>query len=277
VNAQALPTIKLRPVSGWQALNLRQVWQYRDLVLAFAARDVKLRYRQTVLGVAWVIAQPLIAAGIFSFVFGKIAKLDTGVVPYFVFSYAGMLAWNVFSATLVKTSGCLVQNAGLISKIFFPRLVLPVSILFSTLIDFLVALAMLGVMLAVCKIPVTIAVLLLPVWMLILLMLATGCGLFASSLMVSYRDVQHILPVLTQFLLYASPVGYAASHVPSQFRFIYDLNPLAGVIEAFRWSLLGVEKPDWAAVIYSADAAIAVLLAGAFAFKKMERAFADVI
>lgn len=276
MSGQSYPITKIRPVSGWQALDIAQVWRFRDLMLAFASRDIKLRYRQTALGAIWVIVQPLIAAGIFSLVFGKIAKIDSGGVPYFIVAYVGMLGWNVFGSTLLKTSGCLVQNAGLISKIFFPRLVLPVSTIFSTLLDFAIALAALAVMLVFYKIPVSAAILLLPAWVLVILMLATGCGIFASALMVSYRDVQHILPVLTQFLLYASPVGYPISAVPDKYRLLFDLNPLTGVLEAFRWSLCG-GTVEWRSVVYSAVASVAALFAGAFFFQRMERQFVDVI
>lgn len=270
VSTRILPHTKIRPGSGWQALNLRQVWQFRDLALAFAARDIKLRYRQTALGIAWVVLQPLIAAGIFSFIFGKVAQLDTS----FVFSYTGMLGWTVFSSILTKSAGCLVQNAGLISKVAFPRLVLPASTIFSTLLDFAVALAMFAALAFVYKVKLSLAIALLPAWLLLFVMLAAGCGLFASALMVNYRDVQHILPVLTSFLLYASPVGYP---VPERYRAFFELNPLTGLLEAFRWSLLGGVEPDWKGVLYSAAVAVIALLGGAFAFRKMERKFADVI
>jgi lipopolysaccharide transport system permease protein len=270
VNPPALPLTKVRPQNGWQALNLAQLWHARDLLLAFAARDVKLRYRQTALGIAWVLLLPLVSAGIFSFVFGKVAGLNTG----FPFSYVGLLCWNAFGSTLTKTSGSLVQNSGLISKIFFPRLILPASTILSTLLDFLVALAIFPVLLFIYKIPVTPAIALLPFWLLLTILLATGCGLFAAALMVSYRDVQHILPVLIPFLLYASPVGYA---VPARYHSVFAWNPLTAILNGFRWSLLGTGGPSWQAVLYSSAVAVAVLLGGIFAFKNKEREFADVI
>jgi lipopolysaccharide transport system permease protein len=273
VNGRALPMTRIRPVSGLQAGDLAQVWQFRDLLLAFAARDLKLRYRQTALGIAWVVLQPLIAAGIFSFVFGKIAKLDIS----FLSTYTGLLAWNAFSSTLTKASGCLVQNSGLISKVFFPRLVLPLSTLLATLVDFLVGLAVLAVLMVFYKTPPSFAILLMPLWLALILMLATGCGLYASALMVSYRDVQHMLPVIIPFLLYASPVAYPVSQVPLRYRDWYDLNPLSGLLDAFRWSLLGGGMPEWRAAGWGAAAALAALAGGIYAFKKMERSFADVI
>ena len=272
------PTLSIVPTSGWQAINLPELWQFRDLLTTLAQRDVKLRYRQTSLGVLWVILQPLLAAGIFSFVFGKVAKLPApNGIPYLVFSYAGLLAWNAFSSTLTKTSSCLLQNSNLVSKVYFPRLALPLSTVFSTLIDFGVAFVVMIVLMLVNHVVPTLGILLLPVWLLLIVLLALGVGLYASALMVSYRDIQYVLPVVTQFLLYASPVAYSASLVPAKYRLIFEINPLTGLLEAFRWSLLGVGNFPLAAVTYSAIITVVVLVAGAFSFKSMERKFADVI
>ena len=272
------PTLSIVPTSGWQAINLPELWQFRDLLTTLAQRDVKLRYRQTSLGVLWVILQPLLAAGIFSFVFGKVAKLHApNGIPYLVFSYAGLLAWNAFSSTLTKTSSCLLQNSNLVSKVYFPRLALPLSTVFSTLIDFGVAFVVMIILMLVNHVVPTLGILLLPVWLLLIVLLALGVGLYASALMVSYRDIQYVLPVVTQFLLYASPVAYSASLVPAKYRLIFEINPLTGLLEAFRWSLLGVGNFPLAAVTYSAIITVVVLVAGAFSFKSMERKFADVI
>jgi lipopolysaccharide transport system permease protein len=275
--SQPKPYLTIRPSSGWAALNLAELWQYRDLLHSLASRDVKLRYRQTALGVIWVILQPLLAAGIFSFVFGKVAKLPSDGVPYFLFSYAGLLGWNLCANTLNKVSGSLTGNAHLISKVFFPRLILPLSTLHSSLIDFGVATAMLAILMVMNRVAVGPGLLLLPLWMALLLMIAVGVGLFCASLMVSYRDVQFVLPVAVQFALYASPVAYAVSAVPPQFRTLYFLNPLSGLLEAFRWSLLGTGHLQWGYVAYSGALAVLLLVGGAFAFKRMERKFADVI
>ena len=272
------PTLSIVPTSGWKAINLPELWQFRDLLTTLAQRDVKLRYRQTSLGVLWVILQPLLAAGIFSFVFGKVAKLPApNGIPYLVFSYAGLLAWNAFSSTLTKTSGCLLQNANLVSNVYVPRLALPLSTVFSTLIDFGVAFVVMIVLMLVNHVVPALGILLLPVWLLLIVLLALGVGLYASALMVSYRDIQYVLPVVTQFLLYASPVAYSASLVPAKYRLIFEINPLTGLLEAFRWSLLGVGHFPLAAVTYSAIITVVVLVAGAFSFKSMERKFADVI
>jgi len=271
------PTLSIRPRSGWQAINVMEIWQFRDLLLALAARDVKLRYRQTALGAAWVILQPLMAAGIFSFVFGRVAKLPSDGVPYFLFAYAGLLGWNAFSSTLSKVSGCMVGNSHLVSKVFFPRLVLPLSTVFSTLIDFGVAFAMLAVLMVAHGVLPGVGILLFPVWLLLLLLLALGLGLYSAALTVSYRDVQYILPVFLQFIMYASPIAYAVSAVPEQMQKYYFLNPLSGLMEACRWSLLGRGELHPGYLAYSAVISVGVFVFGAFTFKRMERKFADVV
>jgi len=267
----------IEPKSGWAALDLREVWHYKDLLFTLASRDVKLRYRQTALGAVWVVLQPLIAAGIFSFVFGKVAKLPSDGVPYILFAYAGLLGWNAFNNTLTKASTCLVSNAQLVSKVYFPRLVLPLSTLGGTLIDFGVAFAVMAALMVFYRIVPHAGLLLLPVWLLLILLLAVGVGLFAAALTVSYRDIQYVLPVLTQFVLYASPVAYAVSAVPIGLRPFFFLNPLSGVLDAFRWSLLGTGSLNVGAVGYSALFGMVAFVCGAFAFRRMERRFADVI
>lgn len=274
-----LRTLKHKP--GWQALNVRELWQYRDLLLTLAQRDVKLRYRQTAVGALWVVLQPLLAAGIFSLVFGKLASFPSDGVPYFVFSYAGLLGWNVFSGTVVKVSASLVQNSNLISKVYFPRLILPLSMMFSTLIDFAVAFTLLPVLMILGHVAPSVALLTLPLWFALLLLLALGIGMYTAALAVTYRDVQYVIPVGMQFLLYASPVAYpltfALAKLPPAFRSFYFLNPLAGLLQGFRWSLLGHGSLPVAPVLYSATVSLLVFFGGAFAFKKMERKFADVI
>ena len=275
--ARRRPTMTLRASSGWVALNLPEIWKFRDLLFSLAGRDLRLRYKQTALGVVWVVLQPLMAAGIFSFVFGKVARMPSDGLPYFLFSYAGLMGWNLFSATVTKVSGSLVGNAHLIAKVFFPRMVLPLSSLPSVLIDFGVAVAMMAVLLVVYGVAPGWGLALLPVWIVILLLLATGLGLCLASLMVSYRDVAYVLPVALQILLYASPIAYAVSAVPVHLRVWYDLNPLAGLLEAMRWSILGHGTMNWPLLGYSAGISVAVMLLGLFSFKRMERQFADVI
>ncbi|MCC6484196.1 MAG: ABC transporter permease [Armatimonadetes bacterium] len=271
------PHLTIRPSRGWSPINLRELWMFRDLLLVLAGRDVKLRYRQTALGAIWVILQPLMAAGIFAVVFGKVAKLPSDGVPYFLFAYAGQLGWGVFSGTLSKSSLSLVGNAHLVSKIYFPRLVLPLSTTLGVLLDFAVALGMMVVLMALYHVRPHAGLLLLPVWMVLILMLSLGLGLIAAALTVSYRDIQHILPVIIPFIMYASPVAYSMQAVPASLKPFFLVNPMSGLLEAFRWSLLGTGhlRPDFLG--YSAAAAVLVFFFGAFSFRKMERKFADVI
>jgi lipopolysaccharide transport system permease protein len=271
------PQLTIRPSSGWPRVPLRQLWHFRDLLITLGARDIRLRYKQTALGIVWVLFQPLMAAGIFSFVFGTVAKLPSDGVPYFIFSYAGLLGWNLFNNVLARSSTSLTGNATLVSKAFFPRMILPLSTIYSAVIDFLVALGMFAIVLALYGLGTGPQILLLPVWLLLILMLSVGMGLLSAALMVSYRDVGYVLPVLTQLLLYASPVAYAVSAVPENLRPAYFINPLTGLFEAMRWSLLGQSALDWSMVGWSALCASVVFLGGALLFGRLERRFADVI
>ena len=256
---------------------LGETWQARDLLYTFADRDLRLRYRQTALGVVWVVLQPLIAAGIFTFVFSTVAHLSSEGKPYMLFTFAALSGWNLFSGILTRASGCLVGNSHLVSRVFFPRLILPLSVVPAALVDFAVSMAMFAAMLVVYQVAPTVALLTLPLWILLLSAGALGAGLVAASLMVRYRDVQYVLPVATQLLLYASPVAYAAARVPEKWHTLYYLNPLVAAIEGLRWSLLGTEAPSAGSVAYSAAVAALAVTAGIVVFRRMERSFADVI
>ena len=271
------PHLTIEPSKGWVALDIKEIWDFRDLFFTLAGRDLKLRYKQTALGIIWVVLQPLMAAGVFSFVFGTVAKLPSGGAPYLVFSFAGLLGWNFFSNVLTKVGGCLVGNAPLISKVYFPRLILPLSNIGSCVVDFLVAGAMMVFLLAVYRLVPSAAVLLLPVWLLILTAVALGVGLCTAALAVSYRDVQYILPVFTNILLYASPVAYSVAAVPANLRWAYELNPLTPPLEAIRASLLNMPFPGARSLAVSAGLAVVLLGIGLYSFKRMERNFADVI
>ncbi len=271
------PYLTIRPTSGWIGVNLGDLWRFRDLLMQLALRDLKLRYKQTALGVIWVVLQPLMAAGIFTFVFGLVAKLPADGLPHFIFSFVGLLGWNLFAGTVGKISGSLVSNAHLISKVYFPRLILPLSNVPSVLVDFGVALAMCAILMAIYKIAPGWPLLLLPVWIATLLALAVGLGLITSSLSVRYRDVNYILPVFLQMAMYASPIAYGVSAVPEKWRTIYYLNPLAGVLEAIRWSLIGGTAPSPIGLCVTIAGAALLMLAGLLLFKRMEREFADVV
>ncbi len=237
------PWLVIEPPKRWQILNLREVVEFRDLLVSFMRRDLKLRYRQTALGVIWVVLQPLISAGVFSFIFGRVAKFPSDGVPYFVFAFVGTMGWSVFSASLTKISGSLVGNAQLVSKIFFPRLVLPLSMLGSVLVDLAVGLGLLAILLVIAGVAPGVALLTLPLWIVLLLAIACGLGLMAASLMVSYRDVGYVLPVIVQVLLYASPVAYSVSALPHEVRGWYQANPMSGALEGIRWALLDTAAP----------------------------------
>lgn len=267
----------IRPAAGWPWPDLNELWHFRDLFLVLGSRDLALRYRQTALGIIWVVLQPVVAAGLFAFVFGRVAKLPSGGVPYFLFAFAGAIAWNSFLSTFSKASLSLTQQSQLISKVFFPRLLLPLSTVASTLVDFVVSLVLLGALIAFNGIPVTPAMALLPVWLVMLQMLALGAGFFAAALTATYRDVQHALPVVGQTLLYASPVAYSVDAVPQAFRKYVLLNPLAPAIEGFRWSALGVGHVSIAGVAYCALLSLICLVGGALYFNRRERLLADVI
>ena len=271
------PSVVIRPPTRWRTVPLGELWRYRDLLFVLARREVTLRYRQTALGALWVVAQPLAAAAIFTAIFSRVANLPADGVPYFLFAYAGFLAWNAFQGTLTRAASSLVQNNQLVSKVYFPRLVLPLSTVLLTLLDFSVGLSLLAVVAPFQRITITPALLLLPLWLTGVVLLAVGIGMYLAALMVRFRDVQHALPVLMQFALYASPVGYAVSAVPANLRPYFLLNPMTGLLEGFRWSLVGAPMPPAGRIAYSALAVVVALVVGAIAFRRMEREFADVI
>jgi lipopolysaccharide transport system permease protein len=276
--ASRKPTLVIRPRVAWLPANPRELWEFRELLVRFAARDVTLRYRQTALGVIWVILVPLLGAGILSFVFGGVADLPApDGLPYFVFSLAGMVAWTAFSQVANRSAGSLLANAGLVQKVFFPRLLLPFSTVLSTLVDVGVSLVLLGVLLAGYGLRPGWEIVTFPLWFLLVIAFGLGIGLTASALMVRYRDVQYILPVGIQFLLFASPVAYTLASVPDDARRVFELNPLTGLLEGMRWALIDTARPTPFLMAYASVSAVAALAAGLMVFSRMERQFADVI
>jgi lipopolysaccharide transport system permease protein len=251
------------------------------LLWSLGMRDVKLIYKQTLLGVLWVVLQPLIGAGIFTFVFGLLAEMPAGKLPYFVFSFAGMLGWTLFSTTLNGASTVMVSNSHLVSKIYFPRLILPLSSAFQPIVNFGVGFVLMMLLLFAYGIIPGWHILLLPVSVSLLLMLALGIGFWCSSIMVRFRDLRFVIPVAVQFLLYASPVGYSlaaiSEKVPVQYQTVYMLNPLASLTEFFRWTILGEGSLNVFWLSYSFMISVIFFVAGAFAFRRAERGFADVI
>lgn len=279
--ATASDLTRIRPPRRWQAIDFAEMWAYRNLLVAFALRDIKLRYKQTALGVLWVVLQPLLGAGIFTFIFGTLAEMPTGGVPQFLISFCGMFAWTAFSQTVSKSSECMVANAGMVSKVYFPRLILPIAQVPGVVVDLVVAMAMTVVLLLIYGVNPGWRVLTLPVWLALIFMLSLGVGNWAGALMVSYRDVRYVLPVAVQFLMWASPVGYTLAgieqKVPAWATNLYMANPLASLVEACRWSMVGSGTLDPAFLVYSAVVSVAVFVFGAYVFKGMEKRFADVI
>jgi lipopolysaccharide transport system permease protein len=271
------PHLVIEPGSAPLLQYGRDLWHHRDLIRVLALRDIKLRYRQTALGASWVILQPLLSAGILGFVFGKVAKLPTDGIPFFIFSYAGLLAWSSFSNSLMRTTSSMISNASLVAKIFFPRLVLPLSTIVAIVLDFSVALVVLMIMLFTNDLVPGAPILLLPVWLLLGVMLAQGIGSFLAAMAVRWRDIPQVTPVLLQLFLYASPVAYAVSAVPERYLTVYYLNPLAGMLEAFRWSLLGTPAPTLGHLLYFIVVSVVLFIVGFISLEKLERKFADVI
>jgi lipopolysaccharide transport system permease protein len=276
-NSAAAETVVIKPSRGLVDLDLKGLWRFRDLLHAFAIRDIRLRYRQTALGVTWVVLQPLLSALIFAVVFGFIAKMPSQGVPYFLIAFSGMMGWTLFQGNLSRVTPSLVANAGLVRKIYFPRLLVPLGVVPSVLLDFFVSVGVMIVLLIVYEVMPGPGVLLFPFCMLIILLLSLGIGLMGSSLAVKYRDVQHIVPFFVQLLMYASPVGYTIAAVPAWLRPYYLLNPLAEPIDTIRWAFLGLGEPNYLYLGYSFVVSLLVLWAGLIIFRSCEREFADVI
>ncbi len=271
------PTVVIQATRGWLGVNLRELWAYRDLLLILAERDVKVRYKQTALGVAWVIIQPLVTALIFTVVFGGFARLPSDGYPYILFVFAGLLPWSLFSASLQRAGNSVVGNAGLISKVYFPRLLVPLASNGAILIDFAVSFAVFVVLMLVFQVIPSWHILALPFFLLITLVAAVGASLWLSALNVYYRDFMFALPFVIQAWTYASPVAYAISIVPAQWRWLFSLNPAVGFIEGFRWALLGSSGLTFEMIMLSTLSALVFLFSGIFFFRHMERGFADVI
>jgi lipopolysaccharide transport system permease protein len=269
--------IVIEPARGWVALKLRELWAYRELLYFLVWRDVKVRYKQTVLGASWAILQPVLTMVVFTLFFGNLKDLHPGEVPYPLFSYAALVPWTFFANGLNQSSNSLVGSANLIKKVYFPRLVVPISAVLSGIVDFALAFVVLLVLMVYFGYPPTPAIVWLPVFLLLALVTALGAGLWLAALNVEFRDVRYVVPFLVQIWLFASPVIYSSDTVPAAWRALYGLNPMAGVIEGFRWALLGSGPGPDLMMAVSALVALALLVSGAFYFRRMEKNFADVV
>jgi lipopolysaccharide transport system permease protein len=260
------------------ALDLGEVWSHRELVYFFAWRDILVRYKQTVIGVLWAFVRPLITTTILVIIFGKVAKLPTGSLPYPVVALAGVVMWQLFSTAFGDASGSVVGNGQLVSRVYFPRLILPISSIFTAIVDTLVTLLMLAAMLIWYRIPLRATIVWAPFFLLLCVAVALAAGIWFSALFVRYRDVRHLLPFIIQFGLYLSPVGFSSAIVPQKWRWLYSLNPMVGVIDGFRWSLFGGDNPMYLpGLAISVTLTFVALIAALFYFKTTERMFADVI
>ena len=271
------PTLLIRPSRGWAALDLADLWHYRELIYFLTWRDIKVRYKQTVLGGAWAILQPFLTMVVFSVFFGRLAGIPSDGLPYPIFAYCALLPWQLFAHALTESSNSLVANERLITKVYFPRLVVPISAVLAGLLDFLVAFVVLIGMMMYYHIRPTAAVWTVPLFLLLAVGAALGVGLWLSALNVQYRDVRYTIPFLTQFWLFLTPVAYPSTLVPVSWRALYGLNPMAGVVEGFRWALLGKTEGPGALLAVSVAITIVMLVGGLYYFRRMEKTFADVV
>jgi lipopolysaccharide transport system permease protein len=275
----------IRPSRGWSALNLMDLWRFRELIYFMIWRDIKVRYKQTVLGAAWAILQPLFTMIVFTIFFGRLAKVPSDNVPYPIFSYTALLPWGLFTKALGDAGRSMISNRNMITKIYFPRLIIPIASVLSGVVDFVIAFLVLLVMMVYYDVlpggkyhvVPTAATWFLPLFLLLALITALGIGLWFAALNVIYRDINYILPFLTQFWLFITPIAYPSSMIPKKWLLLYSLNPMTGVVEGFRWALLGTDTAPGLMLAVSTTIAILVLISGLFYFRRMERTFADQI
>ena len=276
--ANDVPVIRIQPSQGWVSLKLNELWQYRELLYFLVWRDVKVRYKQTVLGAAWAIIQPFFTMIVFSVFFGELAKVPSDGIPYPIFSYAALVPWSFFSQGLSQASNSLVGGARLIKKVYFPRLAMPIATVLSGTVDFVLAFIVLLIMIFAYGIVPTINVLFLPLFLLLALITSLGVALWLSAMNVQFRDVRYTVPFIAQFWMFATPIAYSSSLIENRLlRTLYGINPMTGVVEGFRWALLGTDTAPGPIVIVSSAVALALLVSGAFYFRRMEKTFADVV
>lgn len=271
------PVIRIEPSHGWISLKLRELWDYRELLYFLAWRDIKVRYKQTLLGAAWAILQPFFTMVIFSIFFGRLAKIPSDGVPYPIFAYAALVPWTFFAHSLTQASNSLVTSGNMIKKVYFPRLAVPIATVFSGVVDFALAFSVLLGMMVYYGIFPTLNALWLPAFFLLALATSLGVGLWLSAMNVRYRDIRHTIPFLTQFWLFATPIAYPSSLLSEPWRTLYGLNPMVGVVEGFRWGLLGTDTAPGPIIVVSSVMALAILIGGAFYFRRVEKTFADVV
>jgi lipopolysaccharide transport system permease protein len=271
-----LPAVVIRPLRGWTPINLREIWNYRELLYFLTWRDLKVRYKQTLLGFAWAILQPFMMMIVFSLFFGNLLKVPSEGIPYPLFNYTALLPWTLFSQGINQSSNSLVNNVSLIQKIYCPRLIMPISGILTPVVDFAIAfIILIGLMFFYGYIPTVRILMVIPLVLLVMLT-AAGVGLWLSAINVRYRDVRYTMPFIIQLWFFASPVVYASSILPERFQIIYGLNPMAGIIEGFRWAVVGTDPPG-SLMIVSVLITIVIFISGLYYFRRMEKTFADVV
>lgn len=276
--SEPVPVLLIRPTKGWAALRLHELWEYRELFYFLVWRDIKVRYKQTALGATWAIIQPFFTMVVFSLFFGHLAKMPSDSIPYPLFSFAALVPWTFFANGLSQSSNSLVGNARLVSKVYFPRLVIPLSSVLAGLLDFAIAFVVLIGMMAFYGVyPSLLPLCALPFLLLLALITATGVGLWLSAMNVHYRDIRYAIPFLIQVWMFSTPVAYPSSLLHEPWRTLYGLNPMVGVVEGFRWALLGANTAPGLIVLVSTLVSLALLVSGAFYFRRMEKSFADVV
>ena len=273
----APPALDITPPGRWWALPLAELWEHRELIYFFVWREIKIRYKQTAIGAAWAVLQPFLSMLIFTLFFGRLAHLPSEGIPYPIFYYSALLPWMYFSNSLQNSTSAIVQNQSMITKVYFPRLALPLSAVLSGLVDFAIGFLMFIVLMIYYHVRPGIPLLFFPFFLLLAVLAAAGMGLWLGAMNALYRDVRYVVPFLVQFWLFASPVAYPASLVPAKWRWLYGLNPMAGVIEGFRWSLSGRGAPPTRLILVSVVIVVAVLVSGLFYFQRMEATIADVV
>lgn len=272
-----IPVLLIKPSKGWVSLKLGEVWEYRELLYFLTWRDIKVRYKQTALGAAWAIIQPFFTMVVFSIFFGKLAGMPSDKIPYPIFAYAALVPWTFFANGLSQSSNSLVGNSNLITKVYFPRLTIPISAVLSGVVDFVLAFVVLLAMMVYYGLIPTINILWLPLFLLLAFITSLGVGLWLSALNVEYRDVRYVLPFVIQFWMFATPIAYPSTLLAQPWRTLYGLNPMVGVVEGFRWALLGTDTAPGPIILASSFAAVVILISGAFYFRRVEKTFADIV
>ena len=266
----------IEPKKGWRLIDWKELWEYRDLFFFLVWRDIKVIYKQTVMGFSWAIVRPVFSMIVFSVVFGRLAKVPSDGIPYPIFSYAALLPWTYFSTSMTSSTGSLIANAGMLTKVYFPRIIIPFTPVLAGLVDFVIAFSVLAVLMVWYGFAPTWNILFLPLLIVLMILTASGVGMWLSALAIQYRDIRHAIGFVTQLLMYAAPVVWPVSLIPEKYRLFYGIYPMAGVIEGFRSSLIGTNPMPWDLILVGAVSALLIALSGAFYFRRMERIFADV-